>query len=62
VWEVEELRGDIRLDVVERVDEPCDDNDVLEDVPGRLEGRTLKAVGTEDKRRGRTLRSMQYQV
>lgn len=62
MWEVEELGGDVRLDVVERIDEARNDNDVLEDVPGRLEGRTLEAVGAEDKRRGRTLRSMQYQV
>ena len=62
MWEVEELRGDVRVDVVKRVDEACNDNDILEDVPGRLDGRTLEAMGAEDKRRRRRRRSMQYSV
>jgi hypothetical protein len=53
MWEVKVLRGDVRVDVVERVDEASNDHNVLEDIPAGLDGRTFKAVGTgEKKRRG----------
>ena len=50
VWEVQVLRGNVRVDIVERVDETCNNYNVLEDVHARLDGRTLEAVGTGEKR------------